>query len=157
ILDAARHEATPARLLDCGLYDPSGKIPDVSRWLADEAYADHHHVDHHHDVNRHDARIQAFALASDAALSASTLGLFLELLRHVHGPNLLRVKGVVRLAETPEHPVVVHGVQHIFHPTAQLPAWPDEDRRTRFVFITRDIDPSLIRRMFDAVAGTPAP
>ena len=55
-------EATAARLIDCGLYDPARKIPDVTRWLAEEAYAeaphDGHH--HHHDVNRHDDRIRAF-------------------------------------------------------------------------------------------------
>ena len=56
------------------------------------------------------------------------------LLRSMHGPKLLRLKGVVRIAETPETPIVIHGVQHIFHPPVALPAWPDcwrvESRRT---------------------------
>src|SRR5262249_3510143 len=52
ILDAAADEATPARLLACGLYDPDRKIPDVKRWLAAEAYAKADHDHHHHDVNR---------------------------------------------------------------------------------------------------------
>lgn len=56
----------------------------------------------------------------------------------------------MKLAETPERPVVVHGVQHVFHPTAQLDAWPDEDRNTRMVFIVRDIPPKTIRGLFDA-------
>jgi G3E family GTPase len=158
MLDVAAGEATPDRLLDCGLYDPDKKIPDVNRWLADEAYAaaeaeHHHHGHHHHDVNRHDDRVCAFTLASDEPVSASAFDLFLELLRSVHGPNLLRVKGVVKIAETPDRPVVIHGVQHVFHPAVQLEAWPDADRRTRMVFIVRDIEPRTIRELFDAFLG----
>jgi G3E family GTPase len=160
VLDAAAGEATPERLLNCGLYNPDKKIPDVNRWLADEAYAaaeaqDHHSHDHahHHDVNRHDDRVRAFTLASEDAISAATFDLFLELLRSMHGPNLLRVKGIVKIQETPNTPVVIHGVQHVFHPSAQLPAWPDADRRTRMVFIVRDIEPRVIRELFDAFLG----
>lgn len=170
MLDAAAGEAVPERLLNCGLYDPDKKIPDVNRWLSDEAYAaadtehHHHHArhdgkngadDHHHahDVNRHNDRVRAFTLATDEAISAATFDLFLELLRSIHGPNLLRVKGIVKIAETPDTPVVIHGVQHIFHPAAQLPAWPDGDRRTRLVFIVRDIEPRVIRELFDAFLG----
>jgi G3E family GTPase len=158
MLDAAAGEATPDRLLNCGLYDPDKKIPDVNRWLADEAYAaaetQHHHGHaHHHDVNRHDDRVRAFTLASDDAISAATFDLFLELLRSVHGPNLLRMKGIVKIEETPDTPVVIHGVQHVFHPTAQLQAWPDADRRTRLVFIVRDIEPRVIRELFNAFLG----
>ena len=154
ILDAAAGEATPARLLNCGLYDPERKIPDVKRWLAAEAHADAHahhaHHAHSHDPNRHDERIRAFAYATDRAISASAFDLFLELLRSAHGPNLLRLKGIVKIAETPEQPVVIHGVQHVFHPAAQLDGWPDEDRRTRLVFIVRDIAPKTISGLFDA-------
>ncbi|HXF88734.1 MAG TPA: GTP-binding protein [Xanthobacteraceae bacterium] len=149
LLDAAAGEATPARLLDCGLYNPESKIPDVRRWLAEEAYA-HPHDHDHHDVNRHDDRIRAFVLATEAAIPASAFDLFLELVRAMHGPNLLRFKGVVKLAETPDEPLVVHGVQHILHPPARLPRWPDDDRRTRLVFITRDIEERAIRELFAA-------
>jgi G3E family GTPase len=160
ILDAAAGEATPERLLGCGLFDPDRKIPDVARWLAAEAYAasDHHgeHDHHHNDVNRHDERIRAFAFASEAAIPAAMLDMFLDLLRSVHGPNLLRLKGIVKLAETPDRPVVVHGVQHVFHPAVQLPGWPDGDRSTRIVLITRDLDPAAVRRLFDAFIGARA-
>jgi G3E family GTPase len=155
ILDAAAGEATPARLLNCGLYDPDRKIPDVKRWLAAESLADaHSHHAHHHDPNRHDERIRAFAFTTDRPISASAFDLFLELLRSAHGPNLLRLKGIVNIAETPAQPVVIHGVQHVFHPTAQLAAWPDEDRRTRMVFIVRDIAPKTISGLFEAFLGT---
>ncbi|HWP26032.1 MAG TPA: GTP-binding protein [Xanthobacteraceae bacterium] len=148
LFEAAAGEATPARLIDCGLYDPLRKIPDVRRWLAEEAYDSHHH--HHHDVNRHDDRIRAFVLANEAPIPAAAFDLFLELVRGLHGPNLLRFKGVVKLAETPDEPLVVHGVQHILHPPTRLPCWPDQDRRTRLVFITRDIEERTIRDLFAA-------
>lgn len=170
ILDAAKGQAMPANLLSCGLYDPERKIPDVKRWLAAEAYAEaeaaehHHHHGHghdhghahDHDPNRHDAHIQAFSIATDAAIPAGTLDMFLELLRASHGAKLLRLKGIVKLAEMPDGPVVIHGVQHVLHPTAQLEHWPDDDHRTRLVFITRDLPPRVVRDMFEAFVGTAA-
>ncbi len=160
LLYAAAGEATAAQLLNCGLYDPDKKIPDVKRWLAAEAHADAHaHHEHHHhghDVNRHDERIRAFTYATDRAIAASAFDMFLELLRSAHGPNLLRVKGIVKIAENPEQPVVIHGVQHVFHPAAQLEAWPDDDHRTRLVFIVRDIAPAMISGLFDAFLGNAA-
>ena len=162
ILDAAAGEATAAQLLSCGLYDPEQKIPDVKRWLAAEAHAgthEHAHAHAHaqhahgHDPNRHDERIRAFAYATDMAIGESAFAMFLDLLRSAHGPNLLRLKGIVKIAEDPERPVVIHGVQHVFHPPAQLDAWPDDDHRTRMVFIVRDIAPKTISGLFDAFVG----
>jgi G3E family GTPase len=152
ILDAAKGEATAERLMNCGLYDPERKIPDVKKWLAAEAYAsDHHH--HPHDVNRHDEHIASFVLTAEAAIPAGTLEMFLELLRATHGDKLLRLKGIVKLAEMPDTPVVVHGVQYIFHPTARLERWPDDDHRTRLVFITRDLPERTVRELFEAFLG----
>jgi G3E family GTPase len=157
ILDAAKGEASADRLLNCGLYDPARKIPDVKKWLAAEAYADAHSHHHHQDVNRHDAHIGAFALTTDTAIPAGTLDMFLELLRATHGTKLLRIKGIVKLAEMPDTPVVVHGVQHVFHPTARLERWPDDDHRTRLVFITRDLPERTVRELFEAFIGHAAP
>jgi len=155
ILNAAKGEATPGRLLGSGLYDPDKRIPDVRKWLAAEAYAGDHH--HHHDVNRHDEHIGSFVLTSDEAISAGTLEMFLELLRATHGAKLLRIKGIVKLTEMPDTPVVVHGVQHVFHPTARLDSWPDDDHRTRLVFITRDLPERTVRDLFEAFLGIAAP
>ena len=150
VIEAAT--ASVAQLIDCGLYDAERKIPDVKRWLAEEAYAhdDHHH---HHDVNRHDERIRAFTLASDQAIPFAAFEMFLDLIRSMHGPNLLRVKGIVKLAESPDRPVVIHGVQHVFHPPATLAAWPDADHRTRLVFIVNDIEERAIKDLFNAFLG----
>ncbi len=156
ILNVAAGEAAPGALLNCGLFDPDRKLPDVKRWLAEDTYGNEHGHHHHHDVNRHDDRIRAFSFATETAIPAATLDMFLDLIRSLHGPNLLRLKGVVKLAETPEQPLVIHGVQHVMHPPARLPDWPDDDRRTRMVLITRDLDPDAITRLFEAFLGAGA-
>jgi G3E family GTPase len=163
VLDAAAGEATAQALLDCGLYDPARKIPDVGRWLADETYAaaeaahHHHHGHHHHDVNRHDARIRAFTFASDTPIPAASFEMFIDLVRSLHGPKLLRLKGIVQIAEFSDEPLVVHGVQHVMHPPVQLERWPDADRRTRIVVIARDLEPEAVTRLFDAFVTRAAP
>jgi G3E family GTPase len=175
VLDAAKGEATPKALLECGLYDPERKIPDVKKWLREEAYADpdahaHHHHGHsdahdhapghdhdHLDRNRHDDHIRSFTLTADEPIPAGTFHIFLDLLRSVHGPNLLRIKGIVKLAEHPDKPVVIHGVQHVFHPFSTLERWPDDDHRTRIVFITKDIPERTLREMFAAFLNKAAP
>lgn len=162
ILDGARGEAVPAALFG-RVFDPTRKIADVEGWLAAAAEDDHTGHDHPMpgdgqdaaDPNRHDADIRAFSLVSDVPVRSSALELFLDLLRSAHGSKLLRVKGLVALADTPDRPLVLHGVQHVFHPPVLLPAWPDEDRRTRLVFITRELDESFVRGLWDALSGVP--
>ena len=83
--------------------------------------------------------------------------MFMDLVRSLHGPNLLRVKGVVKLAEHPDAPLVIHAVQHVMHPTARLESWPDENHNTRMVFIVRDIEPRVITELFNAFFGDGAP
>ncbi|MBM3520294.1 MAG: GTP-binding protein, partial [Alphaproteobacteria bacterium] len=159
LLTTHRNEATAARLFTMGLFDPAKKTPDVRAWLAAEAFATgekrgrrhhHHGHDHHHDVSRHDDHIRSFAFSDARPISPQGLELFIELLRSYHGPNMLRMKGIVLMADDPNRPVVLHGVQHVFHPPARLPAWPDDDRRTRLVFIVRDIEKEAIEGLFRA-------
>lgn len=157
VLDAVKGEATVQALTGAGLYDPKRKIPDVARWLAEEAVNAAEDAGHHqHDHSRHDHRIRVFTLATEAAIPAATLELFLDLLRTAHGSKILRLKGIVRMAEEPEQPVVLHMVQHVLHPPARLEAWPDEDRRSRLVCVTHDLEPAKVRRMLDAFLGIPA-
>ena len=150
LLDAQAGEATPEALLGCGLYDPAQKTADVRRWLAEEAYAGHDHHHHGHDPNRHDDRIRAFTLTADTPIASSTFEMFIDLLRSLHGPKLLRLKGVVQIAEFPDEPIVIHGVQHVMHPPVRLERWPDGDHRTRIVLIVRDLPPEAVTRLFDA-------
>ncbi len=161
ILPVVMGEIAPDSLFDAGLYNPATKSVDVARWLREEAYRDqeghvyhragekheghHHEHDHHHshdhvhDVNRHDDHIRAFCLYFDAPLTWHRVAGALDLFAQTHGASLLRLKGILNLAET-DKPVVVHAIQHMFHPPAQLDAWPDEDRRSRLVFIVKDLD-----------------
>lgn len=158
-----------AELINAGLYNPDSKIPDVARWLREEAviaaeedahHHDHHHGHdhghHHHDqASRHDASIKAFSIATDTPIPLNTLEMFLDLMRSAHGDKILRMKGIVQLADDPERPVVFHVVQHLMHPPARLEAWPDSDRRSRIVCITKDLPPQTVRKMFDAFLGIP--
>ncbi|WP_430395832.1 CobW family GTP-binding protein [Ferrovibrio sp.] len=124
---------------------------------------DHGHDEHDHprtaegklDVNRHDASIGSFCLTFDEPFEWNTLATWLDLLAAYRGDNLLRVKGLINVVGV-DRPVVVHGVQHLFHPPATIPAWPDEDRRSRIVFITRDLGREVIEQTLTALAQAEA-
>lgn len=110
----------------------------------------HSHAHAHHDVNRHDDHIRAFCFHVDEPIPDEVLTNWLELLMSFVGSNILRVKGILNV-DGEEQPIVVHGVQHIFHPPVPLPAWPSEDRRSRMVFITQDVDREVVERTFEAL------
>jgi G3E family GTPase len=178
IIPAAFGQVDPKALFDAGLYNPETKSPDVQRWLKEEAYRatgdaaphdhDHEHHDHagcdhdhghcehdhghdhehhHHDVNRHDDRIRAFCLVEEAPIQWNRFVDFMEALINERGEQVLRIKGLLNIIEA-DGPVVVHGVQHMFHPPVRLEAWPSDDHRSRVVFITRDVDDDVIAPMF---------
>lgn len=87
----------------------------------------------------HTEAVSSLSLIRQDPIPASAVPLFLQgLLSHL-GDRLLRVKGVVAIAEAPDTPMVVHGVQHVFHPPDWLDAWPSADRRTRMVLIGIDL------------------
>jgi G3E family GTPase len=101
-------------------------------------------------ARRQHPRLRAHA---DAPIAQATFDLFWTLLRSTHGPKLLRLKGLVNLAEHPGQPLLVHAVQQILHPPLLLEAWPDADHRSRLVLIVRDIDPSVVERLWAAFLG----
>jgi G3E family GTPase len=182
LLTVSNGVVDPEAVLDCGLFNGKDRIPDVARWLNDEALADsrdhgpecgsdchdpsHHHQHSHHDHHDHDIRhlhgerhddgIASFVLTFDEPVAWQPLVLAIEVLISLKGENLLRVKGIVN-AEGCERPLILHGVQHLFHDPIMLPSWPDDDRRTRIVFITRDLSQeaiqALLDRAFDVEAG----
>jgi G3E family GTPase len=157
IIRVAQGEIDPALLFNLGFYDPQSKSVDVQRWLRDEAFAGEHDHDHEHghdpqllDPNRHDDRIRAFCITREQPISWAALSTWLDALATMRGDDLLRLKAIVALSDRPEEPVVVHGVQHLFHPPVLLPQWPSEDRRTRMVFITRDLPREAIEKTLAA-------
>lgn len=165
-------------MLANGLYDPSTKIADVDRWLRDEVTADHHdhhhhghdhahnhdhhhadghaHHQHHHDVNRHGDDIRSFSIVHERPIDPMAIDMFIDLLRSAHGEKLLRMKAVVKLSDNPERPLVLHGVQAIFHPPQRLPRWPEgSDQKTRMVLITKGLSEEFVADLFAAFTGEP--
>ncbi len=148
-------EIEPDRLFNAGLYDPTTKTTDVQRWLKAEAYEeqdDHHHHHghaHHHDPNRHDESIRAFCLTYDRPLDWERFNSWMEMLITLHGADILRIKGILNV-EGVEEPIVIHGVQHVFHPPVRLEAWPDDQRSSRIVFIVRDLKPEMFEHTLKA-------
>ena len=135
-LATARHGAIdPALLLDESL-DLAAR---VAQYEHDHAHAHSHGID-------------SFALFFDAPLPWGVLEQAMAVLTALRGPDLLRVKGLVAV-EGCRGPVVVHAVQHIAHRPVELEAWPDNDRRARLVFITRNLARAEVDALFAAVAG----
>ena len=155
-------EIDPALLFNAGLYNPETKTSDVRAWLKAEAYdeqaqghAHGHH--HHHDVNRHDESIRAFCLTYEQPLDWDRFNSWVEMLITLYGGNILRIKGLLNV-EGVDEPIVIHGVQHVFHPPVRLEAWPDEERSSRIVFIVRDLKPEMFEHTLKAFnEDSPAP
>ncbi len=100
---------------------------------------------------RHGDGIETFVVRRDRPMPAVALTLLLQALTEHCGARLLRVKGLVDIAEMPGQPALVHGVQHVFAPPDFLPAWPTGDRSTRLIFIARGIPPYFVARLLDAI------
>ena len=112
-------------------------------------YSEHgHSPDAGHN---HDAAINSFVLVREKPISLNMLSMFLEGLTNEAGPDLLRVKGIVNIEERPDEPGVIQGAQQIFHSLEFLEGWPSDDRRTRIVFITRNIDQQYIEDTFELI------
>ena len=173
VLDADDKTNLTSAILENGLYDTTSKHADVSRWLGEEDHAHHHHEHshshghqhdehehhghhHHHDVNRHDESIRSFSIIHDRPIEPTAIEMFIDLLRSAHSERLLRMKAIIQLADNPERPLVLHGVQNIFHAPERLAAWPDpNDRRTRMVMITKDLPEAFVQDLFGAFVGKP--
>jgi G3E family GTPase len=166
--EVAHGAVDPVLLFDAGPFDPAGKTDKVRQWLAAESVDAHHHAhghghDHGHghgdahahdgghapghgahgaspagDLNRHDAHITSFCLTWDEPLDWDAFHRWLSAVRATWAERLLRVKGVLNVTGE-DRPLVIHGVHSVFHPPTLLAGWPDEDRRSRVVFITRDL------------------
>ncbi len=84
------------------------------------------------------------------------IDMFVDLLRSAHGEKLLRMKAIVKLTDNPDRPLVLHGVQTIFHAPERLSAWPDPaDQRTRMVLITKDLPEAFVKDLFAAFTSAP--
>lgn len=102
----------------------------------------------------HDSSIKTLSLRFHKPFTWATFSAALELLATLRGPDLLRIKGIVNVDGSP---VVVQGVQHIFHAPVALDRWPSADTDTRLVFITRNVEGDTIRNLLNAVSEVSAP
>jgi G3E family GTPase len=150
IIVASHGRIDPMCLLDTGLYNPATKTADVRRWLSAESYAQaaaendaHGHV--HRTAAHHTDQVRAFCLRWAGPVEWQAFADALQALIDGHGQSVLRVKGMLNVVDEAA-PVVIHGVQHLFHPPVTLPAWPDADRSSRLVFITRDLEDGVVHR-----------
>jgi G3E family GTPase len=145
VLSADRGRVDSRCLFETGFYDPATKSIDVNGWLAEKPHGHSHSLQH--------AAIEACAIVRAQPIRAVTLTLFLETLAEHCGADLLRLKGIVNIAESPGRPAVIHGVQHVFHAPAWLERWPSDDRRSRIVLIARRVPQRWVEVLLDAIGA----
>lgn len=92
--------------------------------------------------------VAAITLFFDEPLDWIVFGIWLTMLLQARGGDVLRVKGLLDVGS--DGPVMLNGVQHVFHPPAHLDSWPDEDRRSRIVFIGRGLNREQVERSLAA-------
>jgi len=100
--------------------------------------------------SEHSDGIVSFVLTEARPLDWTTFARAMETLIALRGPDLLRVKGFLKV-EGCQGPVLVQFVQHLAHPPVELAAWPDGEPTTRIVFITRGISQAQVQMLMDAV------
>jgi G3E family GTPase len=145
--------AAPVKAASRGVIDPAFLL-DESLDLAARAAAHEH--DHGHDhAHAHSDGIASFALHFKGPLPWPAFEQAMAVLTALRGPDLLRVKGLVAV-EGVSGPVVVHAVQHVAHRPVELEDWPLGDRRSRLVFITRNLPQAPVAQLFAAVADVSA-
>ena len=154
IVIAVHGRVSPRALFDAGLYNAATRSLEPGRWLNEAAYEAESEHDHapgescgescaHAPRHAHDSAIASFCLTFDRPLAWQRLLTFIDALIGAHGDRVLRLKGLLNIAESPV-PVVIHGVQHLLHPPVALEDWPDGDHRSRLVLITRDLPRALV-------------
>jgi G3E family GTPase len=160
LVDSA--SAAVAKLLTSEGFDSADPKADPRPWLNIDAHLasadcehDHHDHSHHgheahsHYNHLHDKAIESFVLTREAPLSREELQFLLDGIAQNLGPGLLRVKGLVNIAEEPGRPAVIQGAQHLLHTMTWLDQWPDSNRRTQIVFITQGIPRANLKDVID--------
>jgi G3E family GTPase len=160
--------ASVAQLLTATGFDAANPLADPRPWLNVQAYQvghadvegcehdhhDHDHTNHHHGAGDHAAHlsekgVESFVLTRESPLSREEVQFLLDGIGQNLGTGLLRVKGLVNIAEEPGRPAVIQGAQHLLHTMTWLDHWPDADQRTRIVFITQGIARDDLKDVID--------
>ena len=174
IIATTTKDANPSDLFGTGIFDPTTKALDFENWLQADAYENRtvseatktnmaipdetalaYYKKHGHspeeEMHHHDPSINSFVMVRENPISLNTLSMFLEGLTKEAGPDLLRVKGIIHVYERPDQPAIIQGAQQIFHSIDWMDKWPSDDRRTRIVFITRNIDQVYIEDTYNLI------
>jgi G3E family GTPase len=157
--------AAVAKLLTFPGFDMADPQADPRPWLNVQAYQkpaddldacgeDHHHHEHDHARPAHSHHlerkgIETFVLTRESPLMREEVQFLLDGIAQNLGAGLLRVKGLVNVAEEPGRPAVIQGAQHLLHTMTWLDRWPDNDHRTRIVFITQGIPRDNLKDIID--------
>ena len=134
-------------LINVGLRNVKGKLEDIERWMGEP--------DEHGEHPRHDEKVKSFCLRFAEPMTWNSFSQTMEVLSALRGSDMLRVKGLVNVADH-KGPMVIQGVQHLFHPPVELNEWPSADHSTRIVFITRNIPRETIANLFAAIGAVTA-
>ncbi len=115
--------------------------------LESESCDEHNHF-HGPQHDHKGSTIKSFTIELDKPVDGTAFNKFLQDLAIEYGENLLRMKGILHVKGETEHPAVIHGVQHVFFPVTWLDRWPSDERTSRLVFITQELDPQSIKDRF---------
>jgi len=150
----AHGEIAPESLFNRAGQDADTRRSDIARWLGATAASPAGPKHGGRAATNHDHRIQSFSIHLDEPVSAAGLAAWLTALASLRGANLLRVKGLLNVDGAP---VAIHAVQTLIHEPQALAGWPDDERRSRLVFITRDMAREAIEATLDVLRwqGTP--
>ena len=155
--------AAIVKLLSSRGFDATDPQADPRPWLNVQAYQDtphdhdaHDTDHHHHDHNSHSHSshlegrgIENFVLTRESPLTREEAQFLLDGIAQNLGTGLLRVKGLVNIAEEPGRPAVIQGAQHLLHTMTWLDRWPDGDHRSRIIFITQGIPRDSLTDIID--------
>lgn len=130
-------------ILATNITDPSEIFLKIGNPVAKPVSASH---SHHH--------IKTITLRHEKPMSRQILDQFMEQAIVQFGNDILRIKGLAHIAEHPDQPLVVHGVQNIFHQPKKLDQWPNEPQ-TALVIITKLKNPEPIQRLFATFLNQP--
>ena len=144
---ALNGEIELAFLIDVGLRNVKAKLEDIERWMGEP--------DDHGHRHSHDSRVKSFSLRYTEPMTWAAFSQTMEVLGALRGSDMLRVKGLINVVDH-KGPMVVQGVQHLFHPPVELDAWPSADHSTRIVFITRNIPRETVANLFAAIGAVTA-
>lgn len=145
-------------LTDLGLYDPVSKTPDVLRWLNESALLEQARLANQSRVFKssapaalHKNSVMTHLLVFEQPIVWSEFSRTLDVLQSVLGSGILRIKGLLAV-QGEAGPRVIHAVQHDRYPDQYLADWPDDDRRSRLIFIVDDLPRSVLEKAFSAFA-----